>query len=696
MFSSLRKLIGNINVVEEGNFVTIEGLPTYQYLNDMSRIWRTSKIGMHMFSRVTSSAVTFNKFFVPEVIYTLEGVLNGPRRGSGFNYRAIRKTVEELKANTWFRNTLERKPSILDYSQLDKFNVTLLKHQGEFLGVYDDLVPRYNLNGYMLGAVPGSGKTINGLALGECLRADVIICIVPKNSTERVWAATCETLYKEGTTFWCSTRDEPLVWGKHIYIFHYEQLERAIEFFSKHKPVKPMVILDESHNMNEADSNRTQNFVRLSRDVLRSKHVLWASGTPIKAIGNEAIPFLCTVDPFFNKNAEDRFRKIFGKSASKAVDILANRIGYLVFKVEKSLIIKNEVNRVNRDVELPHGKVYTLDSIRADMKLFVAERMEYYQKNKAKYQAQYDAGLAAHEKMIQHDKRKLEQYEKYKTTVEMIIKYYDPESMKEESKFCNWYEAKEIGAYLPQPLKEEFRNAKSVVKYYHLKVQGEALGRILGKKRMQCNVDMVDAIDFELEIDEARKKTILFTSYVEVVDKAFDVLTQKGYKPLRVYGLTNKDLPNIVNQFDKDPDANPLIATYASLSTAVPLIMASTALMLNSPYRVGELEQTEARIDRIGQDGPVTFVNYFLKTGDQPNISTRSGDILEWSREQVAAILGTKVDDSVLALESRFEPASDYLSIEGIADTQLEYSVMAEVCQEPEVNSVPVAASLNW
>lgn len=653
MFSGLRKMIGSISVTEEGNFIRIEGLPTYQYMNDLARIWRTSKIGLNMFSKVTSSYVVFHKFFLPEVIYTLQGALDDPKRGSAFNYRAMRKAIEELRNNTWFKRTQERFPDILDFHALDQLTVKLFDTQLGFLHIYNERVPQYNLHGYMLGAEPGTGKTINSIAWSLCLHSDVTVVISPKNAVDRVWNATLASVFKTPVDYWCSSSNEPLVAGKRFYVFHYEQLDRAVEFFKKYPGVKPSVILDESHNMNEIDSLRTQLFIELCTQSLKSKHVLWMSGTPIKAIGKEVIPLLKTIDPFFDKNAEERFLAIFGKSSAKGLDILANRLGYLVHKVTKTNVIKNIIERQEVKVEVPNGKQYTLASVAEEMRNFVSERMEYYRINFKMYESQYEHGLRLWEKHIANDKKAQEQYTVYKRYINMIRTMYDPESMKEESKFCNRYE-KDIIAILAQPLKDQFRNAKSVVKYYKLKVQGEALGRILGKRRMQCNLAIADNTDFETEIDEARKKTVIFTSYVEVVDLIYNKLVDKGYKPLRVYGLTNKDLPNIIGQFEKDQDANPLIATFQSLSTAVPLIMASTAFMMNSPFRSGELEQTEARLDRVGQDGPIRFLTTLLHTNGEPNLSTRSNEILEWSRAQVEAILGIKTDGE-LAVEG-FEP----------------------------------------
>jgi hypothetical protein len=691
MFSDLRKMIGSIHVSEEGNFIRIEGLPTYQYLNDLARIWRTSKIGLNMFSKITGSSAVFHKFFLPEVIYTLESILATPK-GSGYNYRAIRKAVDELRRETWFKRTTERFANILNFNNLDRLTKTLFDSQLGFLHVYNERVPQFNLQGYMLAADPGTGKTINSIAWSECLDSDCTIVISPKNALDRVWAATISTIFKKPVSYWVSSSDEPLVMGKRFYVFHYEQLDRAVEFFKTYQGRKPTVILDESHNMNEIDSLRTQLFIELCRGSLKAQHVLWVSGTPIKAIGKEVVPLLKTIDPFFDKNAEERFIAIFGKSSSKGLDILANRLGYLVHKVTKANVMKSDVTREDVSVKIPNGKQYTLEAVSAEMREFVAERMEYYRINFKKYEADYNEGLRVWEDLIRHDKSQHNRYDIYRRYVAMIRTNYDPETMKMESKFCNAYE-KEIGAQLAQPLKDKFRNAKSVVKYYKLKVQGEALGRILGKRRMQCNLDLASHVDYESIIDGARKKTVIFTSYIEVVDRIHDILKEKGYSPLRVYGLTNHDLPNIINKFDKDTDANPLIATFQSLSTAVPLIMASSAMMMNRPFRSGELDQTEARIDRVGQDGGVTFYTVTLDTGNAPNLSTRSDDILEWSRKQVSEIMGVPMSDE-LSVEMFLEPRFLYLAQEHWDQNSVAMELLEGTDIIPMVSEKPV--SLRW
>jgi hypothetical protein len=266
------------------------------------------------------------------------------------------------------------------------------------------------------------------------------------------------------------------------------------------------------------------------------------------------------------------------------------------------------------------------------------------------------------------------EYNEYLRCAKLLHVGYDPEIHKAEPIFCNNYEKRKIMPVLPKEMREEFKNARSVYKYYHLKVQGEALGRILGRQRTACNVAMLNAwkdytareqlgssegpafktslIDI---VDESAKKSVVFTSYVEVVDAAAKIFTDAGAKPLKVYGSTNSNLADIVKTFFNDPKANPIIATLMSLSTAVPLIAANTVIFLNTPFRAHEYEQAVSRAHRIGQTEDVNVWNVYLDTDTEPNISTRSNDIMEWSREQVALLMGEKYVPQITAAVESFD-----------------------------------------
>lgn len=636
MFPAIKRMTGFITVEETNREIIVEGVPSYFIVNDIGKIWRTSKIAGFMFNKVTRNSFRFDKFFAIDILYILQRIAYSKER-TNFSKRTANQLIEQLLENTWLRDTVTRQPDILDFSKVGLFYKTPMIFQEEFLKKYNEVVPRYHLNGYMLAGAPGVGKSLMSMMLGECRRADFIMVVCPNNAVHRVWRSSIENEYKDPPTYWIAGEDKPYNNQRYL-VAHYEALYKLLEV-AKNVRGRIVIILDESHNLNEINSQRTQNFIQLCK-LTRSRDIIWASGTPIKALGSESIPFFTTIDPFFTDIIREKFKKIYGKDATKSIDILSNRIHLTSHKIEKKELKLADPIIENFPVVVPNGEEFTLDSIKKDMVAFIEERTRYYAGRKQQDYQFYDKCLDYFENSI-NDKNLLSELQMYKRYVG-IVKRTQLRDCKDEVIFCNRFENTEIMPVLPAEWRKDFKDVKSVVKYVGLKIQGECLGRVLGKKRMDCIAALSQSVDYIKYIESTVKKTLIFTSYVEVIEKTKEKLLSIGLNPLVVYAKTNKDLNDIITRFDKDESLNPLVATFASLSTAVPLVMADTMIMLNTPFRDYVHQQAISRIHRLGSDTQVYVYIAYLDTGTKPNLSTRTVDILKWSQTAVEAIMGIK------------------------------------------------------
>lgn len=643
MFGGIRRLVGSIKVTSSDRLIEVSGIPGDVMQRDIQRLWKTSRINEWMFTSFGKNSFSFNPFFAPDIVYIIDQ-LASTKRSRFTSTRVLANLRDELIQNTWLQDTLPdaQAPERLNLGHLTKLKFTTLPFQQRFLETYSTLVTQYGLRGYLLAAAAGSGKTFTTCAVAECLESDHVVVICPKTATERVWETDgMLKLFKTIPTYWIQHRGKPYSGEKYL-IIHYEKLDEAVGLVDTLRAGGKTitVILDESHNLNEISSQRTNNFLDLCR-LLQTNDVVWASGTPIKALGSECIPLLRCIDPKFNIDAEMRFKKIYGKDGSKGLDILKHRLGMISFKVEKKELKLADPIMKTLPVAIPTGDAYTLDAIKVLMQNFIMDRAKYYAGRKKDDEAFWKQCLQHHEKSLKGRGAERE-YGEYLRVLKIVINTPDPRFIGEEIKYCNSYEKRYFQPSLPRELHDRFKETKTIIKYVQLKIQGECLGRVLGRARIECHVAMVPYIDFVGVCESTEKKTVVFTSFVECLEATERHCQTLGLKPLIVYGKTNNELASIVGRFEKDIDINPLGATYNSLSTAVPLVMADTMIMINAPYRAYIHEQAISRIHRIGADTQTYVYQCRLDTGDKPNISTRSGDILAWSQSMVEQITGVK------------------------------------------------------
>lgn len=682
MAQLFKRMLGIVYVEQKNDKIQIGGVATASLARDIEETWSTSKINKFMFTDFGRRHIEFKLFYAVEVHFMLQRLLKNRRNWTSRN--TIIQTIKQLEENTWLANLAEGKehPKILDRGKLGLFHKTPLPHQTEFFDVYEKGRGELGLLGYLLSAAAGSGKTLTDLMIAEMVHSDYVIIVSPKNAVYRVWNEALrgkeKPEYKVPQKVWIAGEGKPYA-RERFLLCHFESLEKTIAV-ARQLSGNVTIILDESHNFNDMKSQRTNAFIGLCEST-KSQNIIWASGTPIKALGGECIPLLKTIDPLFDKDVEASFRQVFGVNAQRALDILRNRMGFITYKVEKAAVMNNKPSEKTVSVTLPNGNDYTLKAISTAMAEFIAQRMEYYKKNYKVYEDTYNACLEHYVTKMKNGRGWTSEvaraYDLYKTNVALVKKNPDPRYTANEMKYCNDFELKNIMPILTNEDKKSFKSAKSVIKYVNLKVMGEALGSVLGKARSRLHTEMLDYIDFKAIMSESEKKTVVFTSYVEVVKRCSEIFKAQGLTPMLVYGETNKDLTSNVSSFEHNANVNPLVATFPSLSTAVPLIMADQEIFLNVPFRDHELVQAKARVDRLGQDTPVKFVFVYLDTGKEPNISTRSKEILEWSREQVALIMGSDYNGEAAKTMDGYITSLESLEIdEGVVAFE---SVMNEI-----------------
>lgn len=622
---------------------------------------------------------------VQELVWSIGGICKITQRQTYFTHKGVKKpgrvsyrlNIRYQYPESLFHVTRKR-ANVSNDSQYCRHGIKLAITDIKYIGKEEtkciSILSEKKL--YLTDNYIVTHNTILSISLAEMLDSDTIIVISPKKAVNDVWDETITRIYKEPQPYSMSL---PVLHGPskpagfdindRFIVCHYESLGKLNDYLNSIKiPNKRyFVVLDECHSLNSHNSERSIQFRELVSKI-DPIFCLWMSGTPIKALGTETMTMFATIDRLFDKSVYKSFLKVFGISGVYAISVMAHRLQLVRSEIKTNGSgVEQYTHKVK--VTLQNGADYTLKTISNKMIDYVKERKEYYQKNAKKYEDDFFSSIEVYRSRVVKGRGDTSFFradlEDYLSKAKTLHNGYSPTDPKHKQYVleCNYYEDKVIIPRLPNDVKKVFRKAKSVYKYVELTIMGEALGNILGKARSRCNADMVKQLVTDAKVISedgeiyqsnlpdlilnAQAKTIIFTDYVEVVKETEYQLKLKGFKPISIFGETTSGngLALQTKIFKEDSEINPLITTYKTLSEAVPLTEANRVIFLNLPFRSGTYEQAVKRANRIGQTLDVDLFEVTLDTGEEPNISTRNEDILKWSEEQVALILGKKLPE---------------------------------------------------
>ena len=113
-------------------------------------------------------------------------------------------------------------------------------------------------------------------------------------------------------------------------------------------------------------------------------------------------------------------------------------------------------------------------------------------------------------------------------------------------------------------------------------------------------------------LEEVEGKAIIWAHYQYDVQTILDVI-KKEYGDDSVvdyYGKTpNEDRQDNIKKFQSDPKCRFLVGTPSTGGYGLTLTAASTMIYYSNGYDLEKRQQSEARIDRIGQEKPMTYID---------------------------------------------------------------------------------------
>ena len=594
------------------------------YTEKSEKLWRQGKID--------KKDMTIKELKIP-IFFALEIAMMFEDLGSFYNVGYYLKIARQIRTKTWIiklHKPIEKIP--IDTSRLKNIKYKLKPYQLEFIEMYPTLKHRFSMDGYILSFDQGLGKTLTSIALAECLGSDQVVIVCP-NSLKENWAYEIKDYFYR--------YDNENIWREHVYvhgsnkykftkntkyiIVNMEAIPTIYDLINKKK--SSILIVDEMHNIRNIKGKRTQELISLKK-CLGDTDVLLMSGTPIKAIPNEICPALMMIDPLFTEEVADLYNKCFNVNGIGTKNIVNSRFGIVMHRKTKDEVLKLPEKRIHDlRLKVSGSEKYLSRTVKNEVNEEFQRLYNIELQNNDTLQKTYLDNI---NKFSKAPKKEHEAYINFiiNTDKESNVEYSEFE-MEEFDNFTKKYVIPNI--YYPTDLKD-FKESETAYIQMKARAMGKAIGKILHPRRKEMFIDLYEQNKEEIKdmINNSTKKTVIFSTVLEVVDYISKDLTDAGIGNVKIVGGVSNRM-DLIQSFKNDDEIEVLIATSQTLSTGVTLTEANQMFFFGTPWRSADYNQCCDRIYRIGQNTDVDIYNILLDTSDKLNLSTRMNDILNWS-----------------------------------------------------------------
>jgi SNF2 family DNA or RNA helicase len=121
--------------------------------------------------------------------------------------------------------------------------------------------------------------------------------------------------------------------------------------------------------------------------------------------------------------------------------------------------------------------------------------------------------------------------------------------------------------------------------------------------------------DLMTDLIDAGKKVVVFARFIPEIRAICDLLEKRGIQHRYITGeVSQADRGAAVQTFQMDPDVKVFVAQIQTAGLGITLTAADTAIFYSMDFSLANHEQAKARVHRIGQKFPVTYI-YLLAAG---------------------------------------------------------------------------------